>query len=379
MGQTAFIGGSGHEQSHFCNHSYDHNNLIMQESCIMKKSILAIALAATMAAPAAMAAPTVYGNVHLSLNQADNDIPNADNNLSVSSNTSALGVKGSEDLGDGLKAIYKVEFGVTIGPGPTTDPDGDFINGSTAGGLTGRDQFVGLKGGFGTVKFGTMSSNYKQMGGKVDPLYRTPLEGRGFLNTQSKLHGGKGMNRGRQTHTAQYVSPKMAGIQLVANTTFSGSNDETSGIGIRWSNKAFLVYADYITGQGTTAGQGGVQDCVAPACETNDATKVGAKFSAKAFDVAAQYEMAEDRAGADYIFLAGTFNVNANNALILTYGMADVKVAAGSPSADYDGIALAYNHKMSKMTNVYVGYGAKSSDVANSDESMITAGIRKKF
>ena len=223
----------------------------MQESCIMKKSILAIAVAATMAAPAAvMAAPTVYGNVHLSLNQADNDIPDADNNLSVSSNTSAIGVKGSEDLGDGLKAIYKVEFGVTIGPGPTTDPDSDFINGATAGGLTGRDQFMGLKGGFGAIKFGTMSSNYKQMGGKVDPLYRTPLEGRGFLNTQSKLHGGKGMNRGRQTHTAQYVSPKMAGIQLVANTTFSGSNDETSGIGIRWSNKAFLVYADYITGQG---------------------------------------------------------------------------------------------------------------------------------
>ena len=39
---------------------------LMQESCIMKKSILAIAVAATMAAPAAvMAAPTVYGNVHL--------------------------------------------------------------------------------------------------------------------------------------------------------------------------------------------------------------------------------------------------------------------------------------------------------------------------
>ncbi len=81
----------------------------------------------------------------------------------------------------------------------------------------------------GTVKFGTMSSNYKQMGGKVDPLYRTPLEGRGFLKTQSSLHGGRGINRGRQTNTVQYSSPKMGGIQLVANTTFSGSPDETYG------------------------------------------------------------------------------------------------------------------------------------------------------
>ncbi len=229
----------------------------MQESCIMKKSILAIAVAATMAAPAAvMAAPTVYGNVHISLNAADNDVDGADNNLKVSSNTSAIGVKGSEDLGDGLKAIYKVEFQILAGPGPDTTPDTGGIYGSSistgigVGDLTGRDQFMGLKGGLGAIKFGTMSSNYKQMGGKVDPLYRTPLEGRGFLQTQSSaLHGGKGINRGRQTHTAQYVSPKMAGIQLVANTTFSGSNDETSGIGIRWSNKAFLVYADYITGQ----------------------------------------------------------------------------------------------------------------------------------
>ena len=71
----------------------------------MKKSILAIAVAATMAAPAAMAAPTVYGNVHLSIVDLDSL-----NNLVMTSNTSAIGVKGSEDLGDGLKAIYKVEF-----------------------------------------------------------------------------------------------------------------------------------------------------------------------------------------------------------------------------------------------------------------------------
>lgn len=337
----------------------------------MKKSLLVIAVAASMATPAVvMAAPTVYGNVHLSVNAADNDVPNADNNLSISSNTSAIGVKGSEDLGDGLKAIYKVEFGIGIGPKPTTTPDADFNNGSGVGGLSGRDQFVGLKGGMGTLKLGTMSSNYKQMGGQVDPLYRTPLEGRGFLNTQSFLHSGKGINRGRQTHTVQYVSPKMAGISIVANTTISGSNDETSGIGVRWSNKSFLAYADYITGQ-TGAG---AQDCQAP-CSTEAATKIGGKFSAKAFSVSLQWEGAEDRTGADYLFAAGLFNINKNNAIILTAGQTSAKAA----NADTTGIAVAYNHKLSKMTNVYVGYGAKSDDVALGDESMFTVGLKKKF
>ena len=348
----------------------------------MKKSILAIAVAATMAAPAAIAAPTVYGNVHLSLNAADNDVDGADNNLKVSSNTSAIGVKGSEDLGDGLKAIYKVEFQILAGPGPDTTPDTGGLYGSSIstgigiGDLTGRDQFVGLKGGWGAVKFGTMSSNYKQMGGKVDPFYRTPVEGRGFLQTQSNLHGGKAINRGRQTHTAQYVSPKMAGIQLVANTTFSGSNEETNGVGIRWSNKAFLVYADWIDGQTGSADFCGTGS----ACVTEAATKLGGKFTAKAFSVAAQYEMAEDRVGADYAFLSGTFNFNANNMIGLTYGMQDRKEGAGLPDDDSTGVAVAYDHKMSKMTNVYVAYGAKSEDdSARGDASMLSFGIRKKF
>ncbi len=247
-----------------------------------------------------------------------------------------------------------------------------------------------------------MSSNYKQMGGKIDPLYRTPLEGRGFLNTQSKLHGGKGMNRGRQTHTAQYVSPKMAGISLVANTTFSGSNDETSGIGLRWSNKSFLVFGDYITGQtsspdaiidGGDATVGGIQDCTtALGCTTEAAYKIGGMFTAKAFSVALQYENAADRAGADFIFAAGTWNINKNNALILTMGQADVSEATGVDSLDRQGYALAYNHNISKMTNVYVGYGATSNDFSitdvpigdiadtlGGDESMFTVGIRKKF
>ena len=73
----------------------------------MKKSILAIAVASLAASSAAIAEPTVYGNLHISLNAADNDVDGADNNLKVSSNTSAIGVKGSEDLGNGLKAIMR--------------------------------------------------------------------------------------------------------------------------------------------------------------------------------------------------------------------------------------------------------------------------------
>lgn len=307
--------------------------ITLQESCIMNKSILAIAVAATMAAPAVMAAPTVYGNLHMSVN--DND---SATELDMTSNTSAIGVKGSEDLGDGLKAIYKAEFKMN----PET------------GGLDRRDMFVGLKGGMGTVKIGTMSSNYKQKGGSVDPMYRTVLEARGsVMGTQSSLHSGAGAGgeAGRSTNTVQYTSPKMGGATLVANTTISGAAEETTGFGVRYAvNSDLSVYADTIS----------VGD--------DSATKFGASYTMGAAKVGVQSESIED---VDYLFLSAAYSMDANNSLLASYGTVDDGTNDGS------GLAVAINHKLSKATNVYVGYG--DSDTSGSDVSVMTVGIKKKF
>ena len=320
----------------------------------MKKTLIATAVAAGMlASGAALAEPTVYGILHLSIDTyGDDHIDLGDDGvaggsgddadtvvktkeLNMVSHTSAVGIKGSEDLGNGLKAIYKVEWQI--------DPDERNTT------ITDRDQWIGLKGGWGKVAFGTMSSNYKQMGGKVDPLYRTEAEGRGILNMQSaQLHGGAGISRGRMTNAVQYTTPKMAGIEVVVNTTVSGAGannsnlDETIGAGIRWSNKSILLFADYIdpSANGTTGND-------------ESAFKVGGKFSAKAFEVSAQYEATEDQTGGDYIFLNGLFNINANNLVTASWGQQD-KIS--------DAYAIAYVHMLSKQTNVYAGYAAVNAD-----------------
>jgi len=345
----------------------------------MKKSILAIAVAATMAAPAAMAgAPTVYGNIHLSLQQfdkSDGTGAGTGGDLDLASNTSAIGVKGSEDLGDGMKAIYKVEFqldaadgGFSGGSGGSLDSSGDVRSTSTGNALTQRDVFVGLKGGMGTIKFGTMSSNYKQKGGKVDALYRTPVEGRGFIQTQSRLHNGRAINRGRMTNAVQYSSPKMGGIQLVVNGTASDSKDETVGVGVRYQTKAILAYVDWID---TVPGGSSVSTG-----KTESAVKIGGKFSAKKFFIGGQYEDAEDVTGNNYLHVNGGFNINKNNAIIATFGQAEHVTTS---TLDTTGIAIAYNHKLSKMTNVYLAFGDRSSDTASKEDSVFAGGIKKKF
>ena len=49
-------------------------------------------------------------------------------------------LKGSEDLGNGLSAVYQVEYG--------------FNTAQNNDGFSGREQWVGLKGGFGEVRLG---------------------------------------------------------------------------------------------------------------------------------------------------------------------------------------------------------------------------------
>ena len=115
------------------------------------KSALAVATGLMMASAAqAQEAVTVYGKVNVSLQSSDE----GENKTEVNSNASRLGAKGAADLGDGLTAFYKVEWEVNV-----ADDDSDNFKS--------RNQYVGLKGGFGEVAVGRNDTIFKQSG-KID-------------------------------------------------------------------------------------------------------------------------------------------------------------------------------------------------------------------
>jgi len=328
----------------------------------MKKRFLVAAMAATMVSPiAAFANATVYGNIHLSIDSFDDDNPatnTSDEELQMNSNTSAIGVKGKEDLGGGMSALFKAEFQI--------DPS------ERANNITDRDQWVGLKGAFGTVKFGTMSSNYKQTGGKIDPMYRTQLEGRGSEYAgQSNLHSGAGIYRGRSTNTVQYTSPKMSGVSVVFNTTVSGAlADETMGLGVRYKTKNIFAYFDYIDMDkdfDDTTDTG-----------TESAMKVGGSFKTGAMTFGLQHELTADLLGEDTTFLSFNYQMNDNDNIAFTFANASEDFV-DPDNNNGSAYALMYNHKMSKRTNVYVGYGVSDIDDNDTDVSDVTFGIRHKF
>lgn len=127
----------------------------------MKKSLIALAIMGGMSG-AAMAQSTVsvYGVVDLGLQHSksgDSKVTGIDSGLQSGSR---LGFKGTEDLGNGLKANFVLESGINA-------DTGTYGQGNTA---FGRQAWLGLEGDFGAVKLGRQYTPIRNALLAVDPF-----------------------------------------------------------------------------------------------------------------------------------------------------------------------------------------------------------------
>ena len=205
----------------------------------MTKKILPTMIGAILVGgmAAAQADVTVMGHIDTSVDAVDNDLTGLDD-TNLNCTTCSVGFKGSEDLGNGLKAIFKLDFQFDM-------------NNRNRGSITDRDQWLGMAGNFGSVKVGTISTPYKSTGAKLDPGYRTVAQMRD-VGIQSALHSGAGSNgEGRAENTARYDSPSWNGLKVGATFTLDsdeddGEDDNPYGVGVSYENGGILVFADYI-------------------------------------------------------------------------------------------------------------------------------------
>ena len=166
---------------------------------------------------AASADVSLFGHIDTSIDSIDDGTTD---DINLNCTTCSIGFKGSEDLGNGLKAIFSLDFEYD-----TTERNSS---------LTDRDQWLGLGGGFGQVRVGTISTVYKSHGAMIDPLYRTSLQGRD-RGLQSSFHSKAGEElEGRATNTVRWDSTDFSGFKLGATYTFDSGGAETDdpfGIG----------------------------------------------------------------------------------------------------------------------------------------------------
>ena len=121
----------------------------------------------------------------------------------VQSSNSRLGIRGKENLGNGYEAFFQIESKVPIDVG--------------GGLLATRNSFVGVRGGFGSVKLGNMDTVYKNYGDKTGFF---GISSGNFVSSSSVLSkAGFGTSSAssfhlRRANSAEYESPDLSGIQF---------------------------------------------------------------------------------------------------------------------------------------------------------------------
>jgi predicted porin len=194
----------------------------------MNKKLVALAVAGAFALPplaaqAQTANVTLYGrlNVDFEFVKGQQTAANGGSNPTVnrlSSNSSRLGVRGTESLGGGLNAIFQIESS---------------INGDTnAGNLGGRETFVGLQGSWGKFTVGRFLmplDDLHPIFGNA-PTLTTSILSTAALWAQGPLNKAQGGFDARTGNSLRYDSPNFSGFTTAWQySTRDGSGNADSG------------------------------------------------------------------------------------------------------------------------------------------------------
>jgi predicted porin len=397
----------------------------------MNKKLLAVAMGTALVgsmavfASAARADVQLYGQIDASIDSHDcgggayggcngysrnTGFTSADKSQTVNmnGNYSYFGVKGSEDLGNGLKAIFNVAFAFDVagrgnGYGGSGrygigygGPGDAFLgrHGSYAGNsMVDSEKWLGVAGDFGTFRAGTVFTPYKEHGEMIDPFYGTSLEGhQGGLQSptlNSEYFATDYAATGLVNRTMRYDSPDMNGLSgSVFYTMGHGTSTSTLdnnlgnpyGLGGQYKNGNILAFADYQTA-------------------SVDSAQWGTNFDDKGWDVGGQYTMgniamfgryeggglifANGKSGASLWHLGGSFTMG-NTLLYAAYGQGDQDLATTDVGAlvesmnKYDAWTLGVKHNLSVRTSVYAGFNQIHQDVVGSSDHF-GLGMNVKF
>ena len=194
----------------------------------MKKTLMVAALSGVFATAAhAQSSVTLYGLIDAGLTYTNNQ--NGSHNFKMTSgavNGSRWGLRGSEDLGGGLKAIFTLENGFSIANGTLGQQGREF----------GRQAFVGLSSNqFGTVTLG------RQYDSVVDYLGPLALTGTQYGGTQfaHPFDNDNLDNSFRINNSVKYQSANYAGFKFGALYGFSNQADGFA------NNRSYSVGASY--------------------------------------------------------------------------------------------------------------------------------------
>jgi predicted porin len=165
----------------------------------------------------------------------------------MAAGNSNLGFRGKEDLGRGLKAEFQLEGTVGVD------------DGSAAGFAWNRNTFVGLTGGFGSIKLGLMDTVFKEYGDTIGVLgvsSGTPMSSSNILRKVSFGASNNARFHERRANSMRYDSPEFGGgfevgLQVataeapIAGVTTGTGSAKTFSYGLKYDQGPFYAAIAY--------------------------------------------------------------------------------------------------------------------------------------
>ncbi len=208
----------------------------------MKKSLLALAaLGAFASAAQAESSVTLFGLIDTGINYVNNVATNDGGKSQLKLTSGGLqgsrwGLRGAQDLGNGLKAIFTLESGFDVNNGTQSQENRIF----------GRQAFVGLSGDFGTV---TIGRQYDSIADFVSPLAASGRWEGSFAAHPGDLDNFN--NTRRVNNSIKYVSNSYEGLSfggLYSNNGTAGkrSDGQIWSAGVGYANGPIALGAAYL-------------------------------------------------------------------------------------------------------------------------------------
>ncbi|MFM0738751.1 porin [Paraburkholderia xenovorans] len=205
----------------------------------MKKTLVAfLALSAVGGVAHAQSSVTLYGIVDTGL-LFNNNVKNAHLYALSQGTSSRFGLKGSEDLGGGLSAIFTLENGFTTGTGSL----------SQGGLLFGRKAFVGLSSKqFGTVTAGRQYSVSNDLTSSFASGADWAASGLGYGTRAADVDNVDTSNRVQ--NSIKYLSPNYRGLQAGVMYSLGGvagntTQNEVIDAALSYTNGPLALGAGY--------------------------------------------------------------------------------------------------------------------------------------
>ncbi len=312
----------------------------------MKKLHFALALTGALTGVAhAQSAVEIYGIADMAFVRETGDVGSSDavGNKMVSGAQSGtrLGFKGTEDLGNGMKALFVLETGIAADKG-----------GFNQGAGFARQSFIGLQSEPGTLTLGRQYTPYfLTLSGIADPFAA------GMAGAAQNLMSSSGI---RMNNTIKYASPLINNFSGEIAYGFSepGGSESTRQISANINYKMQPLNVGLAYNRTNNAANTDKTENILLAANWDfGVAKVFAAFAKN--EGLTNLDSNDILIGATVPFGAHTF--------IASYINKNGRHAASSASAEM--FALGYTYKLSKRTNLYAAYG-----YINNDGSTYTVG-----